>query len=102
MNNKKILQLLAISSFLITPAQRVFAMPDCYVMDTAGKVINLGFLCNVQLTSSEPSPAPPNQTPPANPTQPPTENINQTPQPTNTNQNRPNTTPTNRTTVPTL
>ncbi|AFZ47446.1 hypothetical protein Cyast_1483 [Cyanobacterium stanieri PCC 7202] len=62
--SRNIIKLLTISSLVIIPAQAVKAMPECYVIDTMGKIVNLGFMCNIQITTNErPTPAT-NQTPP--------------------------------------
>lgn len=105
MINNKLLQLLTISSLVMIPAQTVFAMPDCYFMDRRGKVINLGFLCNAQITFSESSPTPENQTPTPTSNQAPGVKIDETtPSINEDNQNIPPNTPipTNRNNVPTF
>lgn len=58
--SKKIVKLLTISSLATIPTQTVVAMPECYVMDTTGKIVSLGFMCNLQVTTNETS----NQTSP--------------------------------------
>ncbi|WP_069790181.1 hypothetical protein A5482_006695 [Cyanobacterium sp. IPPAS B-1200] len=106
MINHKLLHILTITSLATITAQGVFAMPECYFTDTRGKVVNLGFLCNIEIISTESSPPQETQNSPTNQTTTPEVTTpNQTNQPVNTNiQNLPNNTPppSNRNTLPTF